>query len=325
MNVGLDIGYFASKAVAKDRRVLIHSAVGSPDKARFSFSEDGVGIILTEPAHILVGEQAVRQSRFLDRREDRAWIESEEYYHLVLAAFTETTTATRTDLHIVTGLPIAFYNDKDRLRDILLSEHRATREDRRAQVFRVSAVRVIPQPFGALLAEALDDKGAVVNSELISGEVGIIDVGGKTTNLLSVSGASEVSKETASVALGAWDVVRAVRDWLSDHTKLEPRDHQIVDAIIARQIKQRGEPIDLEPVVNDVLASMSKQVISQATQLWNGGDALDAILVSGGGAHLLGDAIRDAFPHARTVQDPVFANALGYWRFAQYLEAEGKW
>ncbi len=325
MNVGLDIGYFASKVVAKDRRIFIHSAVGSPDKARFSFSEDGAGIILTSPAHVLVGEQAVRQSRFLDRREDRAWIESEEYYHLILAALTETTAATLAELHIVTGLPIAFYNDKNSLRDILLSEHRATREDRRAQVFRVSAVRVIPQPFGALLAEALDDRGAIVNSELISGEVGIVDVGGKTTNLLSVSGASEVSKETASVALGAWDVVRAVRDWLSNHTKLEPRDHQIVDAIIARQIKQRGEPIDLEPVVNDVLASMSRQVISQATQLWNGGDALDAILVSGGGAHLLGDAIRGAFPHARTVQDPVFANALGYWRFAQHLKAEGKW
>lgn len=325
MNIGLDVGYHATKAIAKNTQVFIHSAVGTPDRASFSFSENGAGVILTSPAHVLVGEQAVIQSRFLNRREDRSWIESDDYYHLALAALTEITAATLVDFRIVTGLPIAFYSDKGALRNVLLSEHRAQREDRKAQVFRVKAIRVIPQPFGCLLSEGLDDRGNVVNTDLISGNVGIIDVGGKTTNLLSVSRASEVGRETASVSLGAWDVVRAVQEWLSEHTKLELRDHKVIEAIIARQIKQRGETIDLSPVVDDILASMSEQVISEATKLWNGGDALDAILVSGGGAHLLGDFIRARFPHARVVSDPVFANALGYWRFAQHLEVEEKW
>jgi len=56
-----------------------------------------------------------------------------------------------------------------------------------------------------------------------------------------------------------------------------------------------------------------------ATQQWNGGATLDAILVSGGGALLLGPAIARHFRHARVVPDPVYANTLGYWRFAQRL------
>lgn len=322
MNVGLDTGYSETKVVSSGKMAKFASAVGTPDKARFSFSENGVGgIVLTSPAHVLVGEGAVTQSRFLNRREDRGWIEGDEYYHLALAAFTELTQATVVELRIVTGLPVAFYSkDKDVLRGRLMGEHRATREGRRAQVFRVTDCRVIPQPFGALLAEALDDRGGVADMELAAGNVGVIDVGGKTTNLLSVNRLAEIARETASINLGAWDTVRAVRDWLADHCPgLDLRDHQIVDAIVFREVKYYGEPQDLGPVVDAALKPMAEQVIAQATQLWNGGARLDAILVSGGGALLLGPAIKARFRHSRVVQKPVFANAIGYWRFSQHL------
>lgn len=320
MNIGMDLGYSAVKAVSDNRRVTFPSVVGTPDKARFSFSNDGAGIILTSPAHVLVGQEAVAQSRFLNRREDRSWIKSDEYYHLALAALTELTKATVAELRIVTGLPVAFYSDKAILRGLLMGEHRATREGRRAQVFKVTDCRVIPQPFGALLAQALDDRGNVTDRDLAMGNVGVVDVGGKTTNLLSVNRLAEIGRETASVNVGAWDVVRAVRGWLADHCpNLDRRDHQVIDAIIARQMKYYGEPQDLGPVVDAALEPMAAQVIAQATQLWNGGAGLDAVLVSGGGALLLGPYIKGHFPHARVVEEPIFANALGYYRFAQHL------
>src|SRR5690606_6576381 len=142
-------------------------------------------IVILAPRHVLVGEGAMTQSRFVNRREDRAWIESDEYYHLFLAALTELTSATVADLVLVTGLPVAFYNDKATLQRRLLGVHKVTREGRHAQTFKVAECRVIPQPFGALLAAALDDRGRVADQELATGAVGVIDVGGKTTNLLS--------------------------------------------------------------------------------------------------------------------------------------------
>lgn len=320
MNVGLDVGYSHTKAVSGERRAQFPSAVGTPDKARFSLNGAAGNIILVEPDHVQVGEGAVAQSRFLHRREDRGWIESAEWYALALAALTELTTAKRATLSVVTGLPVAFYEDRQAVRDRLLGSHRVQREGRNAQALQVTEAKVIPQPFGALLAATLDDRGRIVDRDLATGAVGILDVGGKTCNLLSVNRLSEIGRETASVNSGAWDAARGLRGWLNEYCPdLELRDHQVIEAIVARQVKYYGEPIDLAGPVDDILAPLAEQVLAEATQLWNGAAALDAILVSGGGALLLGPYIQRHFRHARVVAEPVFANAVGYWRFAERL------
>ncbi len=324
MNVGLDVGYSATKAVAGDRRVTFPSVVGTPDRPRFSVNGDAGAIILLTPDRVQVGEGAVSQSRFIQRREDRRWVESAEWYALFCAALSELSAASVVELRIVTGLPVAFYDDRQEVRSRILGEHKVQREGRRSQVFRVTDCRVIPQPFGALLAATLDDRGRIVNHALATGAVGVIDIGGKTTNLLSVNRLSEISRETASVNVGAWDAVRAVRTWLDRHCPdLELRDHQVIEAIIARRVKYYGEVVNLAAAVDDALEPLADQVIAEASQLWNGAAMLDAILVSGGGALLLGPYITRHFRHARVVEDAVFANALGFWRFAQRLASGG--
>ncbi len=321
MQAGFDMGYSATKAVSGERRVTFPSAVGTPDKARFSLNGD-TSIILVSPDHVQVGDEAVKQSRFLHRREDRKWTGGSEWYNLFLAALTELTTATRAELRIVTGLPVAFFDDKVKVRDRLLGVHRVQREGRRAQLFTVADCRVIPQPFGALLAATLNDRGRITDKDLATGAVGIIDVGGKTTNLLSVNRLAEIGRETASVNVGAWEAVRGLRQWLdAECPDLELRDHQIIDAIIARLVKYYGEPVDLAGAVDAILEPLAAQVVAEATQLWNGGAQLDAILVSGGGALLLGPYVKRHFRHARIMQEPVFANALGFYRFAQRMAA----
>jgi len=322
MNTGLDVGYSAVKAIGNDRRVTFPSVVGTPDRARFSLDGAGENDIILNLADgtFLVGQGAVEQSRFAPRWEDRDWITSAEYYRLVLATFTELTTATSCELTVVTGLPVAYYGDKDKLRDLLLGEHRAAREGRRSQVFRVGDCRVIPQPFGSLLSLALDNRGRVADTELATGKIGIVDVGGKTTNLLSVNRLAEIARETASVNVGSWDAARMVRDYLSNHCPdLVLRDHQVIEAMIARSVAYYDGKVDLGPVVDAALEPMAAQIVAQATQLWNAGASLSAILVSGGGALLLGPVIKKRFRHARVVEDPVFANASGYWKFAQRL------
>ncbi len=327
MNVGIDIGYSSVKAVAgPDRLVTFPSVVGTPDRARFAVNSTDRHIIINLPGEKswLVGEGAISQSRFVDRREDRDWIVSNAYRRLMLAGFTEVTAAAWCELVVVTGLPVAFYSaDKDALRDRFLGQHRVVREGRRAQTFLVTECRVIPQPFGALLAEALNDQGRIVNQDLATGAVGVIDIGGKTTNLLSVNRLAEIGRETASINLGAWDVARAVREHLTDYCpSLELRDHQVIDAIVKRRMRYFGTDVDLGDVIDATLEPMADQVIALATQLWNGAAGLEAILLAGGGALLLKPYLTRAFPHVRAVENPVFANALGYWRFAVRLGAQ---
>jgi PRTRC genetic system protein D len=324
MNLGIDLGYNAVKGVADGRTVYFPSVVGTPDRARFTVNGVVKNIIVAPDGleKRLIGEAAIIQSRFVGRREDRAWIESPEYRYLLAAALTELTSASRVDCKIVTGLPVRYFEDKDRVRELFLGQHRIERDDDRtgAQVFNVTDVRVIPQPFGAVLAEALDGRGKIQANELATGDVGIIDIGGKTTNLLSVHKLAEVGRETTSVDVGAWDAMRVIREYLAlKFTGLELRDHEIVEIVRSRQVKYFGEVHDLSKEVDRALDALGQQVLAQATQLWNNGARLDAILISGGGALLLGAGIAAGFRHSRIVGDPVYANARGYYNFSQRL------
>jgi plasmid segregation protein ParM len=326
MTIGLDVGYSAVKAIkgpGAGDRVTFASLAGTPEEARFSLISKET-IVLVHPEHIQIGEGAIEQSRFVRPREDRSWIESDEWYYLFLGALTELTTAKRAELRIVTGLPVSFFADHLVVRDRLLGEHKAQRQGRHVQSFRVVDCRVIPQPFGALLAATLNDRGRIIDDGLATSSVGVIDVGGKTTNLLSVNRLSEISPKTGSVSIGVWDVVRAVHEWLSDsHPGLEKvRPHQLVEAIIARRIDYYDGSIDLTGVVEEKLESLAAQVLAEATRLWDSGATLKAVLVTGGGALLLEPYVQRHFRHARVVDEPVFANALGYWRFAQRLAGQ---
>jgi len=321
MNAGIDIGYSWTKAIGNGRAAAFASVVGTPDRGRFSLDggESELGIELIAPRAVLVGDQAVIQSRHLERREDRAWIESPAYYDLLLAAFSSLTEGSAR-VTVVSGLPIQFYErDRETLLARLLGEHQVQRAGRRAQRFEVIDARVIPQGFGALLAVVLDDRGRIVDADLANGRISVVDVGGKTTNLLSVDRLSEVGRETASVPTGTWGCARAVGRWLADNCPgLELRDHQVIAAMMARETRYYGERVDLGAVVDQAVAPLADQVVAQATQLWNGAAGLDAILIAGGGAHLVGARVRRQFRHARVIAvDPMMANAVGYWRFSQ--------
>jgi hypothetical protein len=297
--------------------------VGTPDEARFSLNGDNA-LILEEPAHVQVGESAVEQARFIKRREDRHWVESDEWHTLFLAMLTELTTAPfDRGVRVVTGLPVSFYADRAAVRDRLLGEHRVTRKDRHPQTFQVVECKVIPQPFGALCAVCLDDRGRIVDQDIASGAVGVVDCGGKTTNLLSVNRLKEIGRETASVNTGAWDAMRAMRAWLDAKCPdLELRDHQVINVLITRTLKYKGHPVEIEPVIDEILEPLAAEVVAAASQLWNGAAGLEAILLAGGGALLLGKYIKQHFhEHARVevVENPVYSNALGFWKFCQRL------
>lgn len=330
MELGLDVGYNATKMVTDKGAVTFLSEVGTLDRAHFDVrgallgdSLDGYTIALRLPRPVLVGAGAVEQSRYHIRRQDRGWITSDQYRDLVLAAMTEATPATYAELVIVTGLPVMYYTgDRDMLHDLLLGEHKAQRDDRHAQTFKVTEARVIPQGMGSLLSVCLDDRGNLVNPDLARGRVGLVDIGGKTTNLLSINRLSDVSRETASIDLGAWSLVDAIKPWLADHyPDLTLRDHETMAAIRTRTLRYRGDPVDLAATVAGLVAPMAEQIIAEATHLWNGAAGLDAILIAGGGAHLLGAAIAAHFgKQARVIDgDPVLSNAAGYYRFAKRL------
>ena len=110
-----------------------------------------------------------------------------------------------------------------------------------------------------------------------------------------------------------------------------------IGSAVARALSARGVPVHLvarrEAELSETARSIGARysvgdvcdpaditrVTAEAGQFWNGGASLAGILVTGGGALLLGDAIRQRWPHARIVADPVFSNAAGFSKLAARL------
>ncbi len=101
----------------------------------------------------------------------------------------------------------------------------------------------------------------------------------------------------------------------TEYPKSNLTDHQIADAIVEGKFKEFGEWVDISDLLADVLPMLAEDIIGKASSLWGSGANLSSIIITGGGSRLIGEHIKAAFPHAKLVEDPVFANAIGYYRY----------
>ncbi len=320
MDVGFDGGFYSTKAISGERVAHFESFAVRPTESLFSLNGHQTIIVASEQGRYLCGAEAVKKAQTGARKESAAWIETPEYLSLFRAALSELTEATQATINLVTGLPLADYQrDRGLLRDQLLGTHQFVREGRRGQSLTVETVRIVPQAWGAVLTLLLDDKGYIVEPDLAKQKVGVLDIGGHTVNYLSVDGLSDIPSETQGTERGTWTVVRVVREYLErDHPGLaRMSDHDVMEAVVAGRTYDAGEVVDLRPITEPITDDIGQEIVDTATQYWGAGAAtFRRIIVCGGGAHLWGDHIKRAFRQAVVLDEPEFANARGFYRFA---------
>lgn len=321
--VGLDIGYAQTKVVSTNHQSVFPSIVGTPDQSQFQLNEGSRYLLIQGADGKLynVGQGAVEQSRFTARQEDRNWITSKEYGVILTAALSTLLQTGTEHFTLVTGLPVAFYGqDKDTLTEVIRKTHAIIRPNQDRAIAVVDRMKVIPQGMGAVLDVGLNMEGDISDALVASGSVGVIDIGGKTTNLIHSRKLGDVPTETDSISMGGWDAVRALRDPIQSLCPdVDYKDYEIADAIARGHINYRGKQVDLQSTVAATLEPMAMQIVSKARQLWQGSGAkLDAILLAGGGSLLLGEWIMKMLDHGniRVVEDSVFSNARGYYKLA---------
>jgi len=323
--LGIDLGYNATKIVSSTGKVQFPSIVGTPDKSSFQIVGASGFSIKHNNKHYNIGNVAAEQSRFVTRKEDREWINSDEYMVLFHAALSTQFVKGPESVTVVTGLPLAYYDaDKQNIKEQFERMHHVFRDDRNVVTLNVEKCSVVPQPMGTLAHVAFDDEGNITNSTMLTGRVGIIDIGGKTTNILHALRMADIRAETESVAIGGWDVVRAMQSKVESACPgVGYSDHEISEAVKKMFVKYKGRVVDLSQEVNSVLDKVTQPILSKVRELWAAdGARLDQILISGGGAHLIGDRLKSALDHENVelVDDPVFANAMGYYKLAKWQE-----
>ena len=324
--IGLDVGYGDTKAVCSNRHsACFPSLVAPAESIRFradvgaQVKVNGLTLRDTEEGDLFVGEMAARQGRPGSVRSprDRNRVADAIMTHLADAAFSILLPDVEyARVRIVTGLPVDYYPDADALATHLSGQHTVKVGEHRL-IVDVVEVKVLPQPFGGLLAVLLDERGKLMADveHLATGRVGVADVGMFTSDFILVDGLEYIESGSGSLEVGVSTALEMLRKVLIDPPyRVSYETHQLEIALRRGWVVINGQNVNLNGLASDRLTSIAHSIEAHARTLWNIG-TLSAIVLAGGGSLALERWLKPSFAQAIYAPDAAKANATGFLRY----------
>ena len=325
--IGMDIGHSCPKTVWASTQdpathhndlfpsVVTRAVALSDEPANFAAHLD---VVTVRRTRFFVGKTAIIQgdAKSLTGLE-RDWVFSDEHDVLIMAALRRASAAGfQADGSIlVIGLPSEFYiaQRKEvarRLAELIATEYNQVH------------VKVQQQPWGVLQTLALQPDGFLADGGAIDDQAwAVIDVGEFTTDVLVMREGQVVEKSRGSF-VGA----KAIKDRLAKALAARSLPNGLVDLNDALQrghVKQFSSWIDVSQLVVEAARPFEDEVLNEASRLFGSlVEHLDGILLAGGGAPLVKNAVAQRYAHpnfVRVIPDSRIAIAEGFCRFALYM------
>jgi len=320
---GVDIGYGWTKAVSGDRRVSFPSVVGlSPgrifqiDPARKPIS------IAIDGREYLCGRDALKHCRTVMDVKHRDYVGSEAHRCLLLHALSELFDEPAAECTIVTGLPMAHYR---RFRENYGSYERTHRFRldgvERALTLRIA--RVIPQPVGTLFDLTLSPAGQMVEVGFARRRVGVIDVGFWTTDVILLDELELEEPRCGGVEIGLSALLEDVRQRIEQAHGRTLTLREAEEVLRTGRVRIYGEERNAEEEVRGATEDFASVLTDFVRNLWGSAEDVDYIVLTGGGVLWVKEPLRSCFPQARSMAEPVFANARGFFKYAVRLTQRG--
>ncbi|MHB8628897.1 MAG: ParM/StbA family protein [Aggregatilineales bacterium] len=327
--VGLDIGYGITKALTPGRDpVLFPSVAGHGRKIKFRADELATRYpgdqVANDEGNWFIGELALSQLlpgellRLRGRTADSDSMGNEFRRRMLTAAlgklFANVTDGAAIHVRLATGLPVDHMPRADVLKAALIGQH-AIKTDTADFVANVTEVMVMLQPYGCLYAQKLTPAGRV-NPCYTATRSGIADIGTYTTDVTLDHDGEYIDALSGSIELGISDAQERIGALLeSEYGEKQPY-RAIENTLKTGCFRERGKVVDFSEAVANALEPLRSSVINLISEKWKVGVGIDVIYVAGGGAPLLIDQIKSAYPQAELVADPQIANARGYLNYA---------
>lgn len=288
------------------RSVVTDAQPISEDGARAAAERETVTV---RGRRFFFGETAILQGGAeIESGMSEAWINTQAHMALFLATlkkFKQLPVPVEFDGGILcVGLPAKFYSKQREMLISILQPHVS-----RAEII------VFPQPLGPFFSMQYNEDGTENRRrDLLSEAWAIIDVGHFTTDFALMKNGTWIERGSGSSG-GAAFVADQLAKKLSDAFKVSINPLEATDALAAGHIKLFGERIAVDEHIAAARQSFASQVLDQAEYFF-GKDArgLDGILIAGGGADLVKDAVGERWRCVVDCVDSRFAVSEGFLR-----------
>ncbi|MCR4314658.1 MAG: ParM/StbA family protein [Candidatus Uhrbacteria bacterium] len=315
--IGVDLGFGFCKVLSDNGIHIFPSVIGPCDDAALKVS----GLknpafehetVFLDNRRYLIGESAIKYADRIYLAREKDWMETSTYrcllYHSLRLAGVYSNTHAPEDIVIATGLPVTHYRScRGKLVELI-----------KKMAHPDISVKVTLQPLGSYFDYFLDDNGVVLDRELISGRIGIIDIGFYTTDYVTVEDLDLVKNLLDTSEGGMSSVYQDIARDIYSVYGVKKEVHEVEQVLRDGYVKVYGEKKEVADLVRPRLDSFAREIESTARVLWKDGAAIDRILITGGGAEALKSYL-DFYKHTVFVPESQIANVRGYVKFAGSL------
>lgn len=335
---GVDSGFGYMKVVTDDKKIKYHnvSARGIDRFIELTTREtDPTKMDLLKEIDVTF-EEAGKQLHFFfgelaaDGRNpayiwDNDRVNTDRARASIFTALALSTEEDEANYAVVTGLPITHFQkyktmyEKDLPGNVTIHFNSGPLSgiSKKITIEKVSAKA---QGYGIYLNEIFDISGIPHKdvSNLLFGQLGIIDIGMKTINFTQIRDRIPKDIGCSTVEVGMENVHKAIRNFiLKKNGYLEIVD---VEGIYTKNkfLTSSNEVIDFTEIKENALIDLANTALQNATQLWNIA-AFKKILVAGGGGKAIYNYLNIPEDKKILVEDFQFANALGFFKAAKRM------
>ena len=325
----VDVGFGSVKGISNGRAVEFYSSVSDFRAIRYTNGLEKLKLIekmcvqyggksyfVGDFAHLQGNPRAtLNKERFI----------SQEGLTLMMSALMLLADTQYESVKLVTGLPVDEYASmKSKYKEALIDKHhlQLINPDGTAgdfYSFNIEDVIILPQPLGTIFDRVLNGNGQIIDKELASARVAVLDIGKFTVDLVLMDKFTFIDQYSTSFNdVGMYDAFKdlslAIKTELGHNIPADKIEPYVRNGQASKEFKEQIE------IVN---ANQAEKIISRVYNTWTDLWSLDHLFISGGGAIVLGEHIKsslsDHIEQITLCNEPTLSNARGYYKYANML------
>lgn len=334
LTVGLDIGYGVVKAITDNAALTFPSVAGHAREIKFQ--QDQIQSwypgdqITDDEGTWFVGDLALKHLlpgellRLRGRTADEETMGNAFRVRLAKVAIAKLVRGVGdgdvVHIRLASGLPVDHMRDSQALKDALIGQH-LIKTNEVEIVANITDVMVMPQPYGSIYAHMLNERGEI-NIQHTYMRTGVCDVGTYTVDIALDDDGEFVDAESGSVESGVYTAQERISSMLERDYRQKVPFRLIEQTLKTGIFIASGKPIDHSREVEEALQPLRSATLNLISEKWQRGMTVDVIYLSGGGAELVYDQVRNAYPQTQLARDAQLANARGYLNYAYFSARE---